>query len=349
MPITSFLFDELDGRPVEGFTLAAGGLEATVIAHGARLVRFLMPDRDGRPADVVLGFDRLAGYLGSDAYAGATCGRYGNRIGGAAFTLDGVRHRLTANEPPNQLHGGSDGFDRRLWDAAVDEAANAVTFTLRSPDGDQGYPGTLTASVRYRLTGDGVLDIRMTATTDRPTVVNLVHHSYWNLAGHAVGHAVGDVRGHRLAVRGGFVTPVGADLIPTGEVRPVDGTPFDLRDGPLLGDALAAVGGFGFDHNWCLEGPAGELRPVAWLEDPASGRRLDLSSDQPGLQVYTGGYLSDRVIGKGGRPYRRFAGIALETQRFPGTPNIAHFPSARLDPGQRYEHRMQLRFRTSAR
>jgi len=349
MPIDSFLFDTLDSRPVEGYTLTAGALSATVIAHGARLVRFVMPDRDGRPADIVLGFDRLAGYLDSDAYVGATCGRYGNRIGGAAFTLDGVRHRLTVNEPPNQLHGGTDGFDRRLWDATVDEAANAVAFTLRSPDGDQGYPGALTASVRYQLTGDGVLDIRMTAVTDRPTVVNLVHHSYWNLAGQAVGHAVEDVRGHRLAVRGGFITPVGADLIPTGEVRSVDGTPFDLRDGSLLGKALEAVGGFGFDHNWCLEGSAGELRPVASLEDPASGRRLDLASDQPGLQVYTGGYLSDRVVGKGDRPYRPFAGIALETQRFPGTPNISHFPSARLDPGQRYEHRMQLRFRTDAR
>lgn len=346
MPIESFLFDTHEGRPVGGFTLSAGGLEATLIAHGARLVRMLVPGREGTRADVVLGFDRLADYLASDAYFGATCGRYGNRIGGAAFTLDGVRHQLAVNEPPNQLHGGPEGFDRRIWDATVDEAENAVTFTHQSPDGDQGYPGTLTATTRYRLTDDGVLDIRMTATTDRQTIVNLVHHSYWNLGG----HASGDLRDHRLAVRGGFTTPVGADLIPTGEVRPVDGTPFDLRDGMgcggvRLGEALEAVGGLGFDHNWCLEGPAGELRPVAVLEHPASGRRMELATDQPGLQVYTGGYLTEQVVGKGGQRYRRFAGLALESQRFPGSPNIGHFPSARLDPGDTYRHHMQLRFR----
>lgn len=342
MPIESFLFDTVEGRPVEGFTLSAGGLEATVIAHGARLVRMLVPGRDGTRADVVLGFDRVADYLTSDAYFGATCGRYGNRIGGAAFALDGVRHELAVNEPPNQLHGGPEGFDRRVWDATVEEAENAVTFTLVSPDGDQGYPGTLTAGTRYQLSDDGVLDIRMTAATDRPTIVNIVHHSYWNLGG----HASGDLRDHRLTVRGGFTTPVGADLIPTGEVRPVDGTPFDLRGGVALGEALEAVGGFGFDHNWCLDGPAGELRPVAVLEHPASGRRMELATDQPGLQVYTGGYLSEKIVGKGGQPYRRFAGLALESQRFPNSPNIGHFPSARLDPGETYRHRMQLRFGT---
>ncbi|MFS2008573.1 aldose epimerase family protein [Azospirillum sp. CT11-132] len=341
MPIESFLFDTVEGRPVEGFTLSAGGLEATVIAHGARLVRMMVPGRDGNRADVVLGFDRLSDYLASDAYFGATCGRYGNRIGGAAFALDGVRHELAVNEPPNQLHGGPEGFDRRIWEAEVDEAENAVTFTHESPDGDQGYPGTLTASTRYQLSDDGVLDIRMTATTDRPTIVNIVHHSYWNLGG----HASGDLRDHQLTVRGGFTTPVGADLIPTGEVRPVDGTAFDLRGGVELGEALEAVGGFGFDHNWCLDGPAGELRPVAVLEHPASGRRMELATDQPGLQVYSGGYLSEKIVGKGGQPYRRFAGLALESQRFPNSPNIGHFPSARLDPGETYRHRMRLRFR----
>ena len=356
MPIERFLFDMVDGQPVEGFTLSAGGLEATVIAHGARLVRMMVPDRDGRTADVVLGFDRLAGYLASDAYFGATCGRYGNRIGGAAFTLDGVRHALSVNEPPNHLHGGADGFDRRIWRAVVEEADNAVTFMLVSPDGDQGYPGTLTATTRYRLTADGVLDIEMTAASDRPTVVNLVHHSYWNLGGHGSGSGLGDVRGHRLAVRGGFTTPVGPDLIPTGEVRPVDGTAFDLRGGIDLGGvdlgaALERAGGFGFDHNWCLEGPAGTLRPAAWLEHPASGRRMELETDQPGLQVYSGGYLGARsggqVVGKGGQTYGPFAGLALETQRFPGSPNIGHFPSARLDPGETRRHTMRLRFLTA--
>lgn len=348
MPIQSFLFEPLDGpsledRPVEGFTLSNGtGLSATVTAYGARLLRLVAPDRDGVPADVALGFDGLEDYRASDAYFGATCGRYGNRIGGAAFMLDGVRHALAVNEAPNQLHGGPDGFDRRLWDATVEAAENAVTFRLLSPDGDQGFPGTLHASARYALGEDGTLDIRMMAETDRPTVVNLVHHSYWNLGG----HASGDVRDHRLTVHGGFVTPVDGTLIPTGAVEPVAGTPFDLRGGPRLGDALDAVGGIGFDHNWCLDGPAGDLRSVARLEHPPSGRWLELSSDQPGLQVYTGGYLSERVVGKGGQPYRRFAGVALETQRFPNTPNIGHFPSARLDPGELYDHRLILRFGT---
>lgn len=352
MSVTRFIFDHAaDGTPVEGVTLTSpAGVSATLIAHGARLVRLLAPDRAGTLADVVLGFDRLSDYLASSAYFGATCGRYGNRIGGAAFTLDGVRHALSVNEPPNHLHGGAEGFDRRLWAMAVEEAENAVTFTLRSPDGDQGYPGELLAQTRYRLTADGTLDIRMTATTDAPTMVNLVHHSYWNLAG----HAAGDVRDHRLTVLGGAITPVDDRLIPTGARLPVDGTPFDLRDGPLLADALDALGGtvgggtVGFDHNWCLDGGTGELRLAARLDHPPTGRRLELLSDQPGLQVYTGGYLNAAIIGKDGQPYRPFAGIALETQRFPNSPNIADFPSARLDPGQRYEHRMKLRVTAGA-
>lgn len=340
--IDRFVFDHTaDGTPVEAVTLTSpAGLSATLIAHGARLVRLTAPDRAGALADVVLGFDRLADYLDSTAYFGATCGRYGNRIGGAAFTLDGVRHGLSVNEPPNHLHGGADGFDRRLWAMALEEAENAVTFTLRSPDGDQGYPGELLAQTRYRLTADGTLAITMTATTDAPTMVNLVHHSYWNLAG----HAAGDARDHRLTVLGGAITPVDSGLIPTGERLPVDQTPFDLRNGPLLGDALTALGGtVGFDHNWCVDGGTGAVRPVARLDHPPSGRRLELWSDQPGLQVYTGGYLSAAIIGKGGQAYCPFAGIALETQRFPNSPNIGAFPTARLDPGQRYVHRMELR------
>jgi aldose 1-epimerase len=196
------------------------------------------------------------------------------------------------------------------------------------------------ARVRYQLHEEDQLDIRMQAETDRPTMVNLVHHGYWNLAG----HGSGDVRGHRLTVHGGSITPVDEALIPTGEQRVVDGTAFDLRRPTPLGAALDAVGGIGFDHNWCLDGPANPLRPVAVLEHPASGRRLALSSNQPGLQVYSGGYFDGRAVGKGGRPYGRFAGIALETQRFPDSPNISHFPSARLDPGAVYDHRMLLRF-----
>lgn len=341
MAVEQFLFGELDGVAVPGFVLSnAGGLKATVIAYGARLAAMEAPDRSEALADIVLGCDDLAGYRASTAYLGATVGRCANRIGGSVVALGGLRHELSANEPPNHLHGGAEGFDRRVWNATVDEGSNAVTFTLVSPDGDQGYPGTVVAVVRYRLTDTDALEIRMSATTDSATLVNLAHHSYWNLAG----HAAGDIRGHRLTVNGGFVTPVDAALIPTGEIRPVGGTPFDLRSGPLLGDALDALGGAGFDHNWCLDGPVGELRAVARLEEPGSGRRLDILSDQPGLQVYTGGYFDGSQAGKGGVAYDRFAGVALETQGFPNTPNVAHFPSVRLDPGQVYAHRMVLRF-----
>ncbi|WP_207459833.1 aldose epimerase family protein [Azospirillum sp. SYSU D00513] len=343
MTIEAFFLPMPDGTVVPGFVLTNGrGMRAKLTAFGARLLEMWVPDRDGRAADVVLGFDTLPDYLASDAYFGGTCGRYANRVAGGRFTLDGTVHQLTRNEGENQLHGGPQGFDRRVWTAVPLPHRNAVTFSLLSPDGEEGYPGTLTASVTYGLAEDA-LHIRMTAMAEEATVVNLAHHSYWNLAG----QGSGDIRSHRLGVLGGHWLPVDEALIPTGELRPVGGTPFDLRQGRAIGEAIGEVGGIGFDHNWCLDGEAGEdgLHLAAWLEDPASGRRLDLFTNQPGLQVYTGAYLTDRVVGKGGRRYCREGGIALETQRYPDAPN--RWPAmARLDPAEVYEHRQLLRFST---
>ncbi len=299
-----------------------------------------MPDARGRLADVVLGFDTVKQYVASDAYMGATCGRYGSRIRDGVFALNGRRYHVTCNEGRHHAHGGSHGFDRKLWDASADTAGNRVTFTLISPDGDEGYPGTVTATTEYQLTDDNMLAIVMRAQSDRTTVVNLVHHTYWNLAG----HDAGDIRTHRLRVDADAYLPIDDDLLPTGEVRPVAGTPFDFREAKAVGrdlDAVPTANG-GYDHNWCLNESAGALRRCADLVDPTSGRAIEIFTTDPGMQVYTGGHFRDAVIGKRGCRYGQYSGLALETQRFPDTPNVAHFPDARLAPGAIYEHRMEV-------
>ncbi|MGQ9370012.1 aldose epimerase family protein [Azospirillum sp. ST 5-10] len=325
-----------DGR----LRIEAGGLSAVLLPFGARLAELHAPDAAGRTADVVLGFDDAAGYARSDAYMGAICGRYGNRIAGGAFTLDGIRHALARNDPPNHLHGGVRGFDRAVWTAEPepDGQADAVRFRHRSADGDEGYPGAVEVEATYALGGDGTVRITMRGTTDRPTVLNLVHHSYWNLGG----HGSGDVLGHVVRVDADRYTPVDATLIPTGAPAPVAGTPFDLRIPVALGDAMAGVPG-GFDHNWVLNGGPDPARPRVRVVDPVSGRGLEIATTAPGLQLYAGGKLGDAVPGKGGARYRPFAGLALETQAFPDSPNRPDFPSVRLDPGEIYEHLMVLR------
>jgi aldose 1-epimerase len=289
-----------------------------------------MPDARGHSADVVLGLDSPELYAASDSYMGATCGRYGSRIRNGAFALDGATYQLACNEGRHHAHGGREGFDQKLWQSRAD--TREAVFTHVAPDGDEGYPGTLEASVTYGLDDDNVLAITMRARTDRPTVVNLVHHTYWNLAGG------GDVRDHRLAIDADFYAPIDDALIPTGEIRRVDATPFDFRTAKPIGrdlDEVPTAAG-GYDHHFCLRGPHGALRRCASLEDPASGRSLDLYSDAPGLQLYTGGHFR-------GPRHGRYAGVALETQRFPDAPNMSHFPSARLDPGDDYVHRMEVR------
>jgi aldose 1-epimerase len=352
MKIERFRFGEIDGEAVQGFVLRnRHGLSARLISYGARLTEFHAPGRDGTMADIVLGFDDLASYIETNTYFGATCGRYGNRIRGGQFTLDGNSVQVDRNEGPNHLHGGKLGFDRKNWNSTADEVLNAVTFIMVSPDGDQGFPGTVQLTATYRLTDDNVLDIRMRGTTDAPTVLNAVHHTYWNLAG----QGSGDVRQQRLKLFSEFYTPVDSELITTGEVRAVAGTAFDFRRERPIGadiDSLQDVGtgnlvGGGYDHNWCLDGVASSLHPCARVVDPASGRGFELYTNEPGVQFYTGGYLDEKVIGKRGLPYCRFGGYTFETQKFPNTPNFAHFPSSTVMPDEVYDHRMVFRFFTT--
>lgn len=342
MTIEAFRFGELNGASVPGFVISnSAGLTAKVIAYGARLIEMRTPDRHGRFADVVLGFDDLAGYLATDTFFGATCGRYGNRIARGVFELDGRVYRLGLNDGPNHLHGGAGGFDRRVFSATIDAATNSIVFAHVSPDGEEGYPGELIATVRYCLTEDNVLEVTMSAVCDAPTIAGMVHHSYWNLAG----HDSGAVRDQRLWLGADFYTPLDETLIPTGAVTPVDGTPYDYRRETTIGEGVEAIGGIGFDNNFCLRGAPGAMRPVAGLFDPASGRRLVVASNQPGMQVYSAGrFPAEGVLGKASARYAPFSGIALETQTFPDSPNVSHFPSARLEPGQRYENRVSFRF-----
>ena len=340
-----------DGRPVEAVTLSnANGMTARVIAWGATLQALWVPDRHGDPADVVLGCDDLAGYLAQPHYFGASIGRFANRIAGAQFNLDDRHYPLAPNDPPNTLHGGVAGFDRRLWAiAAIDSGPVAsVTLTYASPDGEEGFPGRLLTTVTYRLDAANCLTIEMRAETDAPTIVNLTHHSYFNLAGDAEEQSALE---HLLTIPAMHYLPVDAALIPTGELRAVESSNFDFRTPAPIGLRIDASGdeqlgfGNGCDQTWVFAPDhSGELRCNAMLSDPGSGRWLELWSNQPGMQCYSGNFLDGSFVGKAGRPYRRGDGIALEPQRLPDTPNRPEFGSARLDPGETYCNRIELRF-----
>lgn len=328
---------QIGGHEVRAVTLSGtGGLRARLLTWGVRLAELWVPDRSGTLADIVLGHDNLADWQAHGTYLGATCGRYANRIAGGRFTLDGRAVQVDCNEGANHLHGGAQGFDLRHWQIESHSDTHA-TFTTTAPDGDMGYPGTLTARATYRL--DAGLVIELTATTDAPTVVNLVNHAYFNLAG----QGSGDVMAQHLRVEAGHYLPVDAQLIPTGEVLSVAGTAFDFRSPRPIGAALPGPGGF--DHNLCLSAPLGAdgLRPCLQATDPVSGRRMRLSTTEPGVQLYTGAHFAG-TPGKAGARYPRFAGFAAETQRFPDSPNRPQFPSARLDPGQTYRHVMRFDF-----
>ncbi len=349
MTITKEPFGSHDGTPVAQYTIRnASGLTARVITFGARLTQMSVPGRDGIMADIVLGFDDVASYAATNTYFGATCGRYGNRIKHGVFTLDNATVQVSCNEAPNHLHGGFEGFDKQIWDAYPNEADNSITFSLVSKHGSEGFPGELVLKTTYALTDDNRLLIVMCGITDRPTVLNMVHHSYWNMAG----HASGDLFEQDLTVAADFYTPVGDQLLATGEILKVAGTPFDFREQKLIGTDIAAVSnagvahleGGGYDHNWVLRGFGTGLHPVATLWDRASGRGFVLKSTEPGVQIYTGGYLDASVVGKGNHPYCPYAGLTLETQKFPGSPNFSHFPTTRLDPGEVYDHRMEFSF-----
>lgn len=337
-----------DGAAVELFTLTnSRGCEARVITWGCILVSLRLPDRDGMLDDVVLGHDDLAGYLTASPYFGAVVGRYANRIAGGRFTLDGETYQLATNDGPNHLHGGVRGFDKAVWAPSFAERAEGVALILRhrSPDGDEGYPGALDAQVAYTLTERDELIVEYRATTDRATHVNLTQHSYFNLA---CGRA-DDVLGHVLTLNADAYTPVHADQIPTGGIEPVDGTPFDFRApapiGQRIGERhLQLRHGGGYDHNWVLRRSQAGCAPAASVVEPLSGRTLEVSTTEPGIQFYSGNQLDGTITGKGARRYTARAALCLETQGFPDAPNQPAFPSTVLRPGQRLRARTIFRF-----
>jgi aldose 1-epimerase len=336
-----------DGRAVEAVTLVnSAGLRATVIAYGATLQAMIVPDRAGRLADVTLGHASLGEYLAQTAYLGASVGRVANRIAGGRFVLDGAEHRVPCNNGPNALHGGPDGFDKALWniEAVGDALAPFVRLAHTSADGDQGFPGTLRVTAEYALGDDGALAITYRARTDRPTLINLTHHAYWNLAGEG---APGGAFDHVLTIPAEHFLPTDAAAIPTGDFASVAGTPFDFREARVIGDRVGDTAheqiriGHGYDHSWAIARMrAAEPRLLARLAHPASGRVLEVYSTEPGVQFYSGNFLDGTAFGKAGRAYRRGDGIALEPQMFPDTPNQPALGSIRLAPGEEYCHRI---------
>lgn len=327
------------------YTLASATLRARIIPYGARLVSLEAPDRRGLRENVVLGYATLAEYEASDTYFGATIGRFANRIAGGRYTLDGAAYAVPRNNGPNALHGGPAGFDRATW-TVESAAADAIVLRHISPDGDQGFPGTLSVRVRYALAGDA-LRITYEARTDRATIVSLTNHTYFNLCG----DRPGDVLDHVVTLSADRYTPIDADGLPTGEIRSVDGTPFDLRTPVRLRDRIRSAdeqmrNGRGFDHNWMLA-PRGNGDPVTCAEvvEPESGRRLTCATTEPGLQLYTGNVLSGRdVAPDGARTYRQSDGLTLETQAIPNAPNVPAFPSAVLRPHETLRSSTVYRF-----
>jgi len=335
-----------EGRPVDLYILDNGIIEVHAITFGCVITSMRVPDRTGAKSDVVLGHETLEPYLTNPPYLGAVVGRYANRIARGQFTLDGEAHTLATNNGPNHLHGGPRGFHRQRWDGEPVTKGDTVgvRFSRVSPAGEEGYPGNLHVSVSYLLSGR-TIDLQYEATTDTPTVLNLSQHSYFNLAG----PSSADVLRHELTVRADAYTPVDSSLIPTGEIAPVKGSPFDLRSGAVVGERLQQTHeqlrlANGIDHNFVVAGSAGSLRPAAVLHDPASGRRLEVSTTEPGVQVYTGQSLDSRITGAYGRRLTPHTGMCLETQHFPDSPNHPQFPTTVLRPGQRWTSTTRWRF-----
>jgi aldose 1-epimerase len=324
------------------------GTQADILTLGATLRALRIADAHGAGDDIVLGFESFESYLTGRHYFGATVGRYANRIAGGQFRLDGKLYQIGLNDPPNSEHGGHEGFDRRVWriEGTHDDQGPALTLSLLSAEGDQGFPGELSVQLTYTLTHENELRLDYRATTSAPTVVNLTHHSYWNLAG----SSAGDALDARLRIEADAFTPVDAHMVPTGELRSVAGTLFDfraaqplaarIRDGTEPQLAIAR----GYDHNFVLRGAPGVLRSAALLEEPRSGRTLEVLTTEPGLQVYSGNFLGGDVLGKSQRLYRQGDGIALETQHFPDSPNHANFPSTVLRPGKVWSSTTIYRF-----
>jgi aldose 1-epimerase len=331
-----------EGESVELYSLRnAKGVEARIMNYGGIVVSLTVPDRSGMLGDVVAGFDNFNDYLKPPPYFGALVGRYGNRIGKAQFSLNGVEYKLANNDGPNTLHGGVKGFDKRIW-SAKEISSQVLELTYVSKDGEEGFPGTLTTTVRYTLTDANELKIEYSATTDKDTVVNLTSHGYFNLAGD------GDVLEHQVTINADRFTPVDKTLIPTGELRSVAGTPLDFRTGKTIGSRIEDKDeqmsfGHGYDHNWVLNRTGPDLELAARVTDRKSGRVMEVLTTEPGLQFYTGNFLDGSLKGKG-KTYTRRSAFCMETQHFPDSPNKPSFPSTVLKPGQKYETTTIYRF-----
>jgi aldose 1-epimerase len=330
-----------DGQEVQLFTLTnKNGVEARITNFGGIVVSLKTPDRKGQLADIVLGYDSLEGYVGDKAFLGALIGRYGNRIAKGQFVLNGKTYHIPLNDGPNALHGGPDGFNKKVWtpkDVST-HSTPMLQLTYLSKDGENGFPGNLNVQVTYSLTSNNELRIDYAATTDKDTVLNLTNHSYFNLKG----AGEGDILQHELRLNANKFTPVDATLIPTGELKPVQGTPFDFRKSTAMGARINENDqqlqyGKGYDHNWVLNGMgSGQLVTAAHVHEATTGRTMEVLTDQPGVQFYTGNFLDGTIHGKGGKVYERRSGFCLETQHFPDSPNHPAFPTTTLKPGERF-------------
>lgn len=337
-----------DGQQVDLYTLTnSKGMEVAITNYGGIVVSLKAPGRGGQFADVVLGFDSLDGYLQGHPYFGAIIGRYGNRIAKGRFKLNGVEYKLATNNGENHLHGGIKGFDKVVWEARDVSTPQAAALELKytSKDGEEGYPGNLAVTVVYTLTEDNELKIDYSATTDKDTVVNLTNHSYFNLAG----EGNGDILGHEMMINADAFTPVDAGLIPTGELKKVEGTPFDFRKPVAIGARINADDqqiryGKGYDHNFVLNRKGSGLELAARVVEPKSGRVMEVLTTEPGIQFYSGNFLDGSVKGKGGKAYQHRYGFCLETQHFPDSPNKPKFPSTVLKPGEKYQTTTVYRF-----
>jgi len=321
-----------DGTPIELYTIKNGGLEVSITTFGARVVAILAPDRHGKAANVALGYDNLDSYLVDKTYFGSIVGRYGNRIAFGKFSIDGHQYQVPTNDGANSLHGGPEGFSQLPWTAH--EIPNGVEMTLVSKDGDMGFPGTLTVHVKYTVAHDA-LRIDYAATTDKTTVINVTNHTYFNLAG----EGAPTILDEHLTLNADAYTPIDAGLIPTGQIAPVEGTPFDFRKSTVIGDRINQPNeqlkrGLGYDHNWVLNGVNGQMKVAAKVYDAATGRVLTVSTTEPGVQFYSGNFLAAAIPGHEGHAYPKRSGFCLETQHFPDSPNHPNFPSTLLKPGQ---------------